>query len=100
MDSDAFLDRYPEFDVADNQELVQANLDEAAGRMLGASFGSRYDEAHGALAAHMLWASPFGLPLRGDSDSPESSKYLDHYNQVWAAIRAKSRVRTDEPRGW
>jgi hypothetical protein len=33
VDRDTFLDRYPEFDHADNQELVQQTLDEVEGKL-------------------------------------------------------------------
>ena len=86
MDSSAFLDRYPEFDLPDNLELVESVLAEVEGKLDASVFGDRFDEAHGALAAHTLWASPFGLSLRGDGDSPSRSKYLDHYENIKKAV--------------
>lgn len=86
MTSDAFLDRYPEFDHEDNGLLVAATLAEVATNLDASVFGSRYDEAHGALTAHKLWASAFGVSLRGDGDSPDESRYLAHYRSIHKAI--------------
>lgn len=86
MDLNTFLDRYPEFDLPENADLVEQTLAEVLAKLDASVFGSRLDEAHGALTAHTLWASPFGLSLRGDSDSPSKSKYLDHYKSVEKAI--------------
>jgi hypothetical protein len=87
MTAHQFLDRYPEFETGG--EVVDAALAEAAGEIDSATFGARYDEAHGALAAHKLWSSAFGVSLRLDgSGEGDASKYLTHYLLVRKAITA------------
>jgi hypothetical protein len=87
VDRDTFLDRYPEFDHADNQELVQQTLDEVEGKLDASVYGERFDEAHGALSAHTLWSSAFGVSLRLDgSGEGGKSKYLLHFETIKKAV--------------
>ncbi len=82
MNLETFVNRYPEFDRA-SSDLVQATLTETAARLSTEVFGARWDEAHGALTAHTLWASPFGVALRLDGDTPDGeSKYWKHFEKV------------------
>lgn len=76
-----FLARYPEFSKA-TDELLTKVLTETEGRIDAAVFGDRFEEAHAALAAHALWSSAFGVPLRLDGESPETSKYKQHYDRI------------------
>jgi len=85
MTGDAFLARYPEF-ASDSSEPLESILAETAARIDPTVFGDRYDEAHGALCAHELWASAFGVSLRQEGDAPSSSKYLDHYKRIEKAV--------------
>jgi hypothetical protein len=82
VDSGQFLDRYPEFETA-SATLLEKTLVETAARLDASVFGSRFDEAHGALTAHHLWSSAFGVSLRldGDADASES-KYLAHFRRI------------------
>ena len=87
MDSDTFLDRYPEFDSADNLALVEQTLAEVLAKLDSSVFGSRLDEAHGALTAHTLWSSAFGVSLRLDgSGEGGKSKYWEHYETIRKAV--------------
>jgi hypothetical protein len=82
-----FCVRYPEFADPDNSRIVSSCLVEAAAAIDQSVFGSRYDEAHGALTAHKLWTSAFGVSLRLDGSGAEGeSKYLDHYNSIKQAV--------------
>lgn len=86
MDIDTFLGRYPEFeDPGGDTTLVEACLEETATRIDASVFGSRYDEAHGALTAHELWSSAFGVSLRADGGG-DGSKYLEHFNSIKKAV--------------
>lgn len=83
MDTDTFLDRYPEFDSADKFALVERTLAEVLARLDASVFGERLNEAHGALTAHTLWSSAFGVSLRIDGGSEgEKSKYLVHFESI------------------
>lgn len=96
MNASEFLDRYPEFETGG--ALIDGVLAEAAGEMASrGNFGTRHDEAQGALAAHKLWASPFGVSLRLEGDE---SPYLSAYELIWSGIRASSRIRSSPIRGW
>jgi hypothetical protein len=87
VDSSAFLDRYPEFDRAENLALVEQTLAEVASKLDSAVFGERYDEAHGALTAHTLWSSAFGVSLRLDgSGDGGKSKYWEQYEAIRRAV--------------
>ena len=70
MTSDEFLARYPEFE-SDSDEPLESILEETAERIDPDVFGDRYDEAHGALCAHELWSSAFGVSLRQEGDAPD-----------------------------
>jgi hypothetical protein len=84
---DQFLTRYPEFDNPDGDELAQACLAEAAAEIDAVVYGSRFDEAHGSLAAHKLWTSAFGVSLRQEGSGDEgSSKYLEAFKHVQKAV--------------
>jgi hypothetical protein len=85
--SGEFLDRYPEFDRADSLALVEQTLAEVLAKLDSAVFGLRLDEAHGALTAHTLWSSAFGVSLRLDgSGEGGKSKYLEHYESIKKAV--------------
>jgi hypothetical protein len=87
MTADVFLKRYPEFDSAANLPLVEQTLAEVLAKLDSATFGARLDEAHGALTAHTLWSSAFGISLRLDgSGEGGKSKYLDHYESIRKAV--------------
>ena len=75
--------RYPEFDPT-SEPLVQAALDEAALSVDVTVYGQKYDAAHGALAAHLLWSGAFGTTTRLDGDNePESkSRYWQEFSRI------------------
>lgn len=82
-----FLNRYPEFEDPDDTSLASACLAEAAAEIDSTVYGARFDEAHGALTAHKLWTSAFGVTLRQDgSGAPGESKYLQQYKAVQKAV--------------
>ncbi len=58
-----FRIRFPEFVNASNA-LIQATLDEAALELDSVVFDTKYDAAHGLLAAHKLALSPYGQGAR------------------------------------
>lgn len=64
LDLAAFRVRYPEFKgVAD--ALIEVKLADAVKRLSPAVFGTRYDEAHGCLTAHLLaGGAPWGAAAR------------------------------------
>jgi hypothetical protein len=79
-----FRTRYPEFDPT-SESLVQAALDEAALSVDATVYGGKYDAAHGALAAHLLWSGAFGTTTRLDGDKEPESK--SRYWQEFVRIR-------------
>lgn len=82
MDLSAFRTRYPEFSSA-SDGLVTATLADAALRVDDDAFGTSYDMAHGLMAAHLLWASPFGSGMRLDGDTEaDSSRYLVEFRRL------------------
>jgi hypothetical protein len=101
MTSDEFLDRYPEFDRAENLAHVELVLAEVALELVDEDFGDLYDEAHGALTGHRLWASPFGVSLRQEGEDTTTSKYLSDYNRIVSSCEAGAAgVTGGTPRGW
>lgn len=66
-----FRIRYPQFRTA-GDELVQACLDDAEMRVSEDTFGTRFDQAHGLKAAHLLAISPYGRSQRLASNDGES----------------------------
>jgi hypothetical protein len=86
VDSETFLDRYPEFDRAENRDLVEQTLAEVAGGLDTSFFGSRFDEAHGAKTGDRLWRSAHGVSLRRDSPADEKSEYEKHYDSIVKAL--------------
>jgi hypothetical protein len=100
MTEDEFLARYPEFE-SESSEPLGSILAEAATQLVEADYGELYDAAHGALAAHLLWASPFGVTLRQEGEDTSTSKYLRHYNQIVASCEAGvAGVTGGAARGW
>ena len=83
MDLPTFRIRYPEFD-ATGEALVQAALDEAAQSVDTEVYRQKYDAAHAALAAHLLWTGAFGMTTRLDGDKePESkSRYWQEFMRI------------------
>ena len=63
MNLAAFRSAVPEFQTA-GDTLVQSRLDQAALRMDLGVWGTRFDEGHGLLAAHLLALSPYGQMAR------------------------------------
>jgi hypothetical protein len=87
-----FLDRYREFETVDSVTL-EATLAQAASRVSAEVYGSRYDEAHGLMVAHLLWSSPFGATLRlGGGEADGKSKYLMELHQVRREVAPRSLV--------
>jgi hypothetical protein len=86
LDASAFLDRYPEFNGEDNTTLVDACLAEVEAELDVSVYGARFDEAHGALTAHRLWSSAFGVSLRQDGAGGGKSKYLEHFDSIKKAV--------------
>lgn len=81
MTSQAFLIRYPEFETLD-PDFVSAVLTEVGFGLDSSVYGLRFDAAQGALAAHKIWLSPAGSPLRGESDQAGISDYLKTFEQI------------------
>lgn len=76
-----FIVRYPEFETTD-PDFVAAVLAEAGFGIDVGVYGLRYDAAQGSLAAHKIYVSPYGVSLRGDSTSTETSEYLKSFQQI------------------
>lgn len=95
MNSSSFLTRYPEFDRVD-PDTIGAVLDEVSNELNPALYGTRFEAAQGALAAHRLWLSPAGSGLRGESDQTDTSDYLKAFKQMsqWSVVVSKP------ARGW
>jgi len=82
MDIDAFRTAHPEFNAA-STELVQDKLDAAERRLSATAWGTRFDDAHGLLTAHLLWSSPFGASMRLEGGEQEkSSRYMKLLNEL------------------
>lgn len=79
-----FIMRFPEFEPAVEDGLVQVKLDEAEDAISKASFGARFDEAHGYLAAHLLAISPFARNVRIADDQNNPMSYWERFKQVRA----------------
>ncbi len=79
MDLTAFRASYPEFAEA-GDSLVQGHLDEASLSLDSSVYDTRYDEAHGLLAAHLLAISPFGRALR--QEGTDETLYWQRFRQV------------------
>ena len=95
-----FLRRYPEFE-SDSTEPVASTLAEVENELVRDDFGEQFDAAHGALTAHRLWASPFGVSLRQEGESDYESKYLCQFNQIVAECQAGAAgVTGGASRGW
>ncbi len=64
LDVAAFRVRHPEFKGVDSG-LITVKLADAVKRLSPAVFGTRYDEAHGNLTAHLLaGGAPWGVAAR------------------------------------
>lgn len=81
-----FLVRFPEFTPASSSGLVQAKIDEAAGGLNTDVYGSRLDEAHGYLAAHLLAISPFARNSRMTDESENPVSYWNRYAEIRKAV--------------
>lgn len=83
MNANTFRDLYPEFDQTGEDQLPLV-LAETARAIDATIYGSRFDDAHGALTAHALWLSPFGVTLRLDVDPepPLRSSYWDKFARI------------------
>ena len=79
-----FRVRYPEY-ATTGEALAQAALDEAALSVDASVYRQKYDAAHGALAAHLLWTGAFGTTTRLDGDKEPESK--SRYWQEFVRIR-------------
>lgn len=99
MTSDQFSVRYPEFDTID-PDFVGAVLAEVGFQLDAALYGNRFDSAHGALAAHRIYISPYGSSLRGDSKQSDTSDYLKLFNQIRWEVDNSALVASSCPRGW
>lgn len=75
-----FRATYPEFKQTGDAD-VQIKLAEAARRISSDAFGDRYDDAHGLMAAHLLWISPFGATMRLDGDAG-GSRYAAEFAEL------------------
>ena len=75
---------FPEFATA-TDALVTPWLNAAAARLSQAVLGAAYDEAHGALAAHMLATSPGGQSARmvAKDGTTTYSKRLDEIKRAF-----------------
>jgi hypothetical protein len=78
-----FRIRYPEF-ATSGDPLAQAALDEAALSVAPAVYGQKFDAAHGALAAHLLWTGVSGVSIRldGDTKPDEKSRYWEEFARI------------------
>lgn len=83
MTSAEFLRRFPEFQSAGVQ-LVVEKLTEAAARLSAEAFTApSLDVAQGYLAAHLLWSSPFGASMRLDGAGEElTSPYWAEFERL------------------
>lgn len=75
-----FRSLFPEFQKTPD-DLVQSRLDQAAARLDPGVWGSRFDQAHGLLAAHLLAVSPFGQAARLVTEKGEST-YGRQYKEL------------------
>jgi hypothetical protein len=77
LDLAAFRVRYPEF-AQSLDATVQAALDDAEAETDAEVFGTKTNQAHGALAAHKLQSSPRGREtrLKPQPGSDSTSVYL------------------------
>lgn len=74
-----FLDRFPEFRGAG--DLIAVTIEEAAGRIDQAVFGSQYEAAVGHLTAHLLACSPYGRSSRL-VDKDGASSYFREFEKI------------------
>jgi hypothetical protein len=80
-----FVSSRPEFSSAGAQLVAEA-LTEARSKLDAGTWGNQYDNAVSALAAHLLWTSPFGVSMRLDGGSEESeSRYLKELGRLQLA---------------
>jgi hypothetical protein len=78
-----FRIRYPEF-ATSSDALAQSGLDEAALSVDPNVYGQKFDAAHGAFAAHLLWTGVHGASIRldGDSKPDEKSRYWEEFARL------------------
>ena len=88
MNLAAFRSTFPEFQSA-TDVMVQSRLDQAAARMDLAIWGTRYEEGHGLLAAHLLALSPYGQMARMVSKSGTST-YGDQFRELQTIVAGLS----------
>jgi len=88
-----FWDRFPEFKPT-SAELVEAALAEAARGISPTVYGSRFDDAQGQRAGHILHVSPFGTTTRldGDKDPETKSRYWDSFVVIRREVAPRSMV--------
>ena len=93
MTSDQFYIRFPNYSTT-SLELVEAALAEAGGGISAEIYGTRYDDAHGLRAAHILWVSPFGTTTRldGDKDPETKSRYWELFTQIRKEVAPRMMV--------
>lgn len=88
MDAGKFTTRYPEFTTVD-PDTIGAILQEAARAVNADLFGVRTDDAVMALAAHKIFVSPAGMPMRSESDQLDTSYYLKAYQTMRREVAPK-----------
>lgn len=76
----SFLEGYPEFQNA-GSTLVESKLGEAALSINATVWGSKADQGHGLLTAHLLALSPYGQNARL-SGPDGSSTWGDHFERL------------------
>ena len=83
MTRDQFWTRFPEYSNT-SQELVEGALAEAGRGISTEVYGTRFDDAQGLRAAHILWSSPFGTTTRldGDKDPETRSRYWELFTAI------------------
>lgn len=80
MTTAEFRCKFPEFEFIGDPQ-VNANLDSTRNRVDPSVMGSKTNEAHGLLTAHMLAASPAGQQARLSSERGETT-YLMNFKKV------------------
>jgi hypothetical protein len=81
LDLPGFRTRFPEFLNVDST-LLQGKLDDAALRLSPAVFGTRLNEAHGWLAAHLAASAPWGYQARLKGEENGKTVYESAYDKL------------------
>ena len=79
-----FVERFPEFDAADEKLLAYA-LSEARSEVDLKTWGKKYRSGIYFLAAHKLACSPFGEPARLQPDD-DKTIYLKEYERMLKSL--------------